>query len=458
MSDLLGSLSMATRALAAQQTGLNTTGQNIANVNTPGYARRSVDLVASPPTDPLSAGTGADVLAIRAERAGLIEAQLRQEQPAQGREAAMADSLSQVETALGQPGSSVDASLTRFFDAFSQLASDPTSGVTRQQVIMQGQALSSAFNDAASRLASAQRDADASVKSGVDQINALATQIASLNASISGGAAGASGSEAVRDKLDVALGALSQLIDIGVVTEPNGSIDVSVGNGRALVLGGNAYQIGVTPRAVSGLADLTSGGTVITATVTGGRVGGLVRVRDGLLPGYMTQLDQLASGVATSVNTAHSAGFDLNGVAGGNFFTPPAGVAGAASALTVSAAIVANGKLIAAAGTATAGDNQNARNIVNLQRAALAGGSTNPVDTWGALVYRVGTDTQSAKNDKAGRDEVVKQLQTIRDQVSGVSLDEEATNMMKFQRAYEANARYFSAIQTSLDTLMQMVR
>lgn len=455
MSDLLGSLSLASRALAAQQAGLDVTGQNIANVNTPGYSRRTVELAATPPIDRLSAGNGVDVVAIRAERADLLEAQLRHEQPAQGREAAMADSLSQIETVLGKPGTSIDASLTKFYNAFSQLAQDPTSGVARQQVIVQGQSLASAFNDVAARLASAQRDADAQVKSSVDQINTLAAQVASLNASMAG--ASASGNEALRDKLAVALSALSQLIDIGVVSRPDGGADVSVGNGRALVIGANTYQIGVTPIAVSGLADLTSAGTVITAEITGGRVGGLLHVRDGLLPGYTTRLDQLAFGVATSVNTAHRAGFDLNGIAGGDFFAPPAVVAGAASALAVSASIVANGNLIAAAATATPGDNQNARAITNLRQTALAGGTTNPVDTWGALVYRVGTDAQAATSDRAGRDEIVKQLSTLRDQLSAVSLDEEAANLMKFQRAYEANARYFSAVEASLNQLMQMV-
>jgi flagellar hook-associated protein 1 FlgK len=455
MSDLLGSLSLASRALAAQQTGLEVTGQNIANVNTPGYTRRTVDLAASPPIDPLSAGNGVDVVAIRAERADLLEAQLRHEQPAQGREAAMAESLSQIETALGRPGASIDASLTQFFNAFSQLAQDPTSGVARQQVIVQAQSLTSAFNDVATRLASAQHDADAQVKSSVDQINGLAAQVASLNASMAG--ASASGSEALRDKLGVALSSLSQLIDIGVVSRPDGGADVSVGNGRALVIGANAYQIGTTPMAGSGLADLTSAGTVITTEITGGRVGGLLRVRDGLLPGYVTRLDQLAYGVASVVNTTHRAGFDLNGTAGGDFFAPLASATGAATSLAVSASIVANGNLIAAAATATPGDNQNARAITNLRQTALAGGTTNPIDTWGALVYRVGTDAQAAINDQAGRDEVVKQLYTLRDQVSAVSLDEEAANLMKFQRAYEANARYFSAVETSLNVLMQMV-
>jgi flagellar hook-associated protein 1 FlgK len=456
MSDLFGSLSAVSRSLAAQQTGLAVAGQNIANVNTPGYTRRAVDLSASLPIDPYSAGNGVDIVGIRAERADLIEAQLRHELPAQGREAAMADSLSQIETALGRPGSSIDSSLTKFFTAFSQLAQDPTSGVARQQVMVQAQALTGAFNDVAARLASAQRDADAQVKAGVDQINGLATQIASLNASMN--AVSASGGEALRDKLGVALSTLSGLIDISVVARPDGGADVSVGNGHALVIGASPYPLGTSPMAGSGLADLTSGGSIITAAVTGGRVGGLLQVRDQLLPGYQARLDQLANGVATSVNAVHRAGYDLSGIAGIDFFVPPAAVAGSAGTMAVSASIIANSNLIAAAATPTPGDNQNARNITNLQQTPLAGGTTNPVDTWGALVYRVGTDAQTAANEQAGRDEIVKQLQTLRDQVSGVSLDEEAANMMKFQRAYEANARYFSAVDASLNVLMQMLR
>jgi flagellar hook-associated protein 1 FlgK len=452
MSDLLSSLSLAAHSMAAEQAGLAVTGQNIANVNTPGYTRRTIDLAAAPPTDPLSAGNGVDVAGIRAERASLLESQLLHEQPAQGRAGVMADALSQIESALGTPGSSVDASLTKFYNAFSQLAQDPTSGVARQQVTVQAQSLTASFHDVATRLATAQSDADAQVKSSVEQINQLATQIASLNASISAGSA--TSGEAIKDQLGVALSALSGLIDINVVPRADGGADVSVGNGHALVIGANAYQVGVTQRAGTGFADLTSAGSVITAEVTGGAIGGLLQVRDVLLPGYTTRLDQLAYGVETDVNTAHEAGFDLNGAAGGDFFVAPAAVAGAASSMAVSANILNNPNLIAAASTATPGDNQNAMAIANLQQAPLAGGPTNPIDTWGALVYRVGTDAQSATNDKAGRDEVVTQLQTLRDQISGVSLDEEAANMMKFQRAYEANARYFSAIETSLSVLM----
>jgi len=455
MSDLLGNLSMAARSMAAQQAGLATTGQNIANINTPGYTRRTAELVAAPPVDPLSAGNGVDVVAIRAARADLLEAQLRKEQPALGREAAMSESLSQVEAALSSTGNLVDAGLTKFFSAFSQLSQDPTSGVARQQVTVQGQELANTFNDVSTRLLAAQRDTDKQVKSSVDQVNALAAEIASLNAAI-GGVSQTAG-EAMRDKLGVALSSLSQLVDIGVVPRSNGGADVTVANGRALVIGASSYQLGVAPAAGSGLADLTSGGVVVTSEVTGGRVGGLLQVRDTQLPGYVSRIDQLAYDLATSINTTHKAGFDLNGNPGGDFFAPLASAAGAASTLKMSAAVTANGNLIAAAGTTSAGDNQTARAITNLQRVPLGAGTTSPIETWGALIYRVGTDSQTASSNKSERDEIVNQLQTLRDQVSGVSLDEEAGNLQKFQRAYEANARYFSAIQTSLDVLMQMV-
>ena len=172
------------------------------------------------------------------------------------------------------------------------------------------QELATTFNEVATRLSSAQRDADVQVKSSVDQINALAAQIASLNAAIGG--VNQSAGEALRDKLGVALSSLSELVDIGVVPRANGGADVSVGNGHALVIGASTYQLGVTPAAGSGLADLTSGGAVITSEVKGGRVGGLLQVRDTLLPGYVLRLDQLAYDLATTVNTAHHAGFDLN--------------------------------------------------------------------------------------------------------------------------------------------------
>src|SRR5262245_8057653 len=134
MSDLLSGLSSAARALDAQALGLEATGQNIANINTPGYSRRTVQFAEVPGHGRNIAGSGVSVLGVQAARAPLIEAQLRREQPAQGREAALATTLSRIDAMLGAPGASLDKSMSSFYASFAALAQDPGSGVARQQV------------------------------------------------------------------------------------------------------------------------------------------------------------------------------------------------------------------------------------------------------------------------------------------------------------------------------------
>src|SRR5690349_2605726 len=137
MSGLIGNLSSAARALEAQRYGLEATGQNIANVNTPGYTKREVLFAAVPGTTPTSPGNGVEVLALLATRDARIELRLLQERPAEQREAALAEALAVVETAIGLPGSTLDASLDQFFDSIGRLASDPTSVTARQEVLSQ---------------------------------------------------------------------------------------------------------------------------------------------------------------------------------------------------------------------------------------------------------------------------------------------------------------------------------
>ena len=238
-------------------------------------------------------------------------------------------------------------------------------------------------------------------------------------------------------------------------------MDVTIGNGRALVVGANAYAVETVSTVPYGYASLMSGDFDITSEVTGGTVGGLLYVRDSAIPGYLVSLDTLASQTAASVNGVHTAGYDLNGAVGGAFFsysTPPAGVSGAAAALRVDPAIVADGNLIAAAGTPIAGDNVNARALAALRNQRVLGGTATLHDGWGDLVYSVGSDVQSAGNARQTHDAITREIDALRDQVSGVSLDEEALNLLKFQRAYEANAKFFTTIDSLLDTLMNSYR
>jgi flagellar hook-associated protein 1 FlgK len=458
VSDLLQSLSLAARSLDAQRLGLDVSGQNIANVNTPGYSRRTAQFAEVPPLDPRSAGGGVEVASIVAQRAPLLAARLYRELPSSGREGAVADQLAVIETAFGDPGHSLDASLAGFYNAFSALAADPTSITARQQVLLSGQTLALDFNAMSSRLQTAARDADTELRSRLDQANGLAGEIASLNAAIASSGGATSDVESLRDRQASAVQSLSSLIDVDVITRSDGGVDVSIGNGRALVVGANTYTLSPVSAPTTGYAQITSGSTNISSEITGGRIGGLVQVRDVLVTGYMDRLDTLAHAVATDVNTAHTGGYDLNGTAGVNFFTPPASVAGAAAGLSVNALVAADPRLVAASGSTSAGGNSIARSIAALQDQAMSGSSNRPVEAWGDLVARVGADARVAAQHRDAHNEVVQQVQQLSEQITGVSLDEEAAMMMRFQRAYEANARFFSAADEALTVLMQMVR
>ena len=452
---LFGMLGSTARALDAQRFGLDVVGNNLANVNTAGYTKRVLDMGAVPPSDRFSAGNGVEVLGVRSMRDRLYDQRLFDELPLEQQQAAIRDSLGLAEVALGQPGSSIDGALADFFDAFAELADAPSSTTARQQVVSEAQALAGEFSSMASRLDDAARATVALVRSDVEQINALASQIAALNKSI--GSSPATETLHLRDEQVEAIKALSGLLGMQVQPLSDGTVQVVTRTGRPLVIGEKAYPLGISSAPTTGFARITSNGVDITSEITDGHLGGLIEVRDSKIPGYVAAVDQLAYSVATQVNAVHATGFDLAGNAGGPLFAAPAAVAGAAAGLQVSAAVAADPSRVAAAGIASPGDNQIARQLANLRDGAIVDGAT-PGAAWATLVYRVGADVNTAANEQRSRGEIVNQIELLRDSVSGISIDEEAASMMRFQRAYEANARFFTVIDETLQTLLSLKR
>jgi flagellar hook-associated protein 1 FlgK len=301
----------------------------------------------------------------------------------------------------------------------------------------------------AAGLTRVQQDVDANARATIDEINELARQIAALNAGI-GDAFGQA--DALRDQRTEAIKTLSNLVDLQVIARDDGMVDITIGNGRSLVAGNVDYALTTTSSPPLGAANVISHGANITGEITGGRLGGLILTRDVLVAGYVQRIDDLAYRVVTDVNTLHQAGYDLLGAAGGAFFQPSAAASGTAAAMAVRAAVVSDPRLVAAASSTSAGDNQTARAI-----AALREGNPSAIDDWGALVLRVGSERQAALREATSRSDVLDQIESMRAEISGVSLDEEAAMLMRFQRAYEANARFFSVIDQLLDVLMARV-
>ena len=202
---------------AERRAGLDTAGQNIANLNTPGYARRRLDLAE------VTNGTGGvEVLGTRAMRDAVLDARARTAIPDEAREGAIVDTLALVETSIGAPGQSLDGRLAAFFDSVSALSVDPTSAVARDGVVLQGRQLASSFADVAGRLADSARLADNGVRDAAAELNSLTAQIAELNDAIATG--GGADVEALRDRQQIALEKLSGLTSVAVLTRADGGV------------------------------------------------------------------------------------------------------------------------------------------------------------------------------------------------------------------------------------------
>ena len=193
-------------------------------------------------------------------------------------------------------------------------------------------------------------------------------------------------------------------------------------------------------------------GQDITSQIQGGQLGGTLQVRDQVLPQLFSQLNNLASQFATSFNTQHAAGFDAAGNAGQNFFNPLPTATDAAANFGVA---ITDPSLIAASSDGSAGSNGNLEQLVALRNQQLPAGA-NPMDLYSNLVLQVGNLGANAKAAVTASNLSLQQLTDQRSSVSGVSLDEETTNMIKYQRAYEAGARVVTTVDSMLQTLMSM--
>jgi flagellar hook-associated protein 1 FlgK len=193
-------------------------------------------------------------------------------------------------------------------------------------------------------------------------------------------------------------------------------------------------------------------GDNITASVTGGDLGGSIQTRDQTITGLLTSLNTLANQFGTAFNAAQAKGFDQNGKAGGNFFTVPSTIAGSAASISVA---ITNPTAIAASSDGTAGSNGNLANLSAVQTAALPAGQT-PADAYAGLVFQVGSLTANATAESSATTASLLQLNDQLSSVSGVSIDEESTNLITYQTAYQAAARVVTTIQAMFAVTLAM--
>src|SRR6202789_4323009 len=452
MGTISSLMDISMQALMADQEALNVTANNVANQNTAGYTRevvsfQSVDEVT------LSGGSFGDGVTATAtsQRSRALDQQVQQQTQVQAQAGALQSALQQIQNVFGLSATSTSASstdlgtaITSFFSSLSSLTSDPSDTSTRQNVLSAANTLASAFNSASSQLSQVSSGLNQQVSGDVSQVNALTTTIASLNSQITSLSPNANAGT-LEDQRQLAITQLSQLVGLDQISNQQNGMTLTTTGGAVLVSGSQSFALGTTQ--VGGNTDVTAGGQDITANISGGDIGGALQARDQMLPGYVSSLDSLANDIGTQVNQQNAQGLDGNGNTGAALFDLPPTSTGAAAQIQVA---TTDPSAVAAAGVGEgSAGNTNAQALANLANGTIAGGQT-VSGFLASFLSQIGSDTSAATNDNTAQQATLTQLTTQQDSLSGVSLDEEASNLTQYQRSYQAASQVF----TIVDSLM----
>ncbi|MBZ5653710.1 MAG: flagellar hook-associated protein FlgK [Acidobacteriia bacterium] len=451
MPGLTATMWMAAQSLLANQAALDVTSNNIANASTPGYSREQAVLTEGVPVQDgnINYGSGVVLQQVRSIRDQVLEFRIAQEMQQQGSAQAQYNALQQVQALFSNSTQGIAANFTAFFNSLNQLSTDPTNIPQRQAVLTAARNLASSFQQTEANLNTIRSGLDQSVAQTVSQVNSLTQQIAKLNEQVGEMQRLGQDPGVLMDQENSLIHQLSQLTDVSLIQTEQG-LSITTGNGTALVVGGQSFALQASPNS-AGIQHIYSQGQDITGTFKGGQLAGTLQVRDQAIPGLLSQIDDLASQFASAVNGAQQNGYDLNGAQGQALFSFTSG-AGAASTLTVA---ISDPNLIAASSDGSPGSNGNLANLTAVGTQALPSGS-NPVDTYANLVAQAGDSTLQAKAEVNASTVSLNQLNDQRGAISGVSIDEETTNLITYQRAYQAAARVVTTVDQLMQTVLQM--
>ncbi len=448
MPGINGSLEMARRALLTQQAALGITSENIANINTPGYARRRPDVSPGPTltTPEGTYGSGVMIRDIVSIRDPFVERQIRRTMGDAGRYDEANRQLQMIEGMVDSMGESgLTASLDRFFNSWHDLAADPTSRGARSMVRESAKGLANRFRALNADLANQEKEINTIIIDKLGRVNTLIAQLAQLNGEmLNRGNAGEidDGRAGVLDELAKLTGATYQQTSDGSVT--------LLMNGVSMVEGRQSrqfrYELDVRGRPV--IQPLTAGG--IAPRIDTGEIAGLVSARDNDLVSLRENFDRIAVALAAEVNRIHSSGVDANGETALTFFDD--NVTGIGN-FAVSQLILDDTGKIAAGAEAGSGDNVIALAIAEIQNKPLIDGETIG-ETFRSAVTELGASIRENELMNEAAASSLKQMEAYRESVSGVSIDEEMTNLLRYEHAYNAAAKLTQTLSQMLDTIL----
>jgi flagellar hook-associated protein 1 FlgK len=460
--------------MMASKAAVATTGHNIANANTEGYSRQRVLTEAA---EPQAAGgshglVGTGTLINRIERVNdeYVEKQIRNA----GRDMANMEEkdlvLKQTEDVFNEMnGDGLNRLVSRFFNEFRKLSNEPENEGIRQSVREASQAMVNDFHRLRSEVEEVRKHIDARIEGDTKEITDSAKALAELNQKIVQSELGGAPANDLRDKRDQVLKKLASYMDISTHTDGKGNFAVDVRGVGPLVCGNQAENFSVRRSPADdqgkpeGAFDVkTSGSAAATVTheVKGGKLGALLEVRDQTLSTILNRLDEMAYTVSDSVNQVHRQGFDRFGNQGIDYFKELAQKDRAAEYIGLSDEVMSSSNHIAAAMQADSpGDNRVALAISNIQDQRVVNDGKSTLDEWyNSIVGDVGVVMNRNRSTMNQQRDIITQLNKTRDQISGVSMDEETANLMQFQHTYDASAKVIQVADDMLKTVLELKR
>jgi flagellar hook-associated protein 1 FlgK len=464
MSGLFATLNSTVKAITAQSRALETTGKNLANVNNTSYARQRVifgdrGTVATPQG---AESLGLEALGVQQMRDQLLDLQVSREisllSAAQAEQtgyqraqAGLGQSIDRTSStgATGVTQKGIGAAIDDFFNNFQSFAASPTDIGQRESLLNSASILTDRFQLADARLAQVQTDLDAQIGTDVSSVNTLLTAIADINSQIGRFEINAPGSAVdLRDQRQAKLEELAAKLPVSVVDAGGGQVNlVAKDNLGAIVILGNKGVV-TGPIAFTG-TQITGGASAATLVFSSGSIEGSLTARNGGVQTLRDNLDALSGQLVTSVNAV----YNPTGLTG-DFFTSTG-----TTAATINVVNTITAATLKASNGGPAGDNTVALGVAQLANATFSTAGGDAIDGtfsgfYSNSVSGIGQALASANARVDDQENIAKLVRSQRDEVSGVSLDEEMADLMKYQRAFQASSRVFTIIDDLLDTVV----
>jgi flagellar hook-associated protein 1 FlgK len=459
-------LNIAKNALFAQQTALQVLSNNVANVNTKGYARQEAVLVEETNlrTDSGLLGNGVRVAMVISHYDKYLEASVAKENNSLEEQKTYEQYFGRIESILDENNSNLTANISAFFNTWQDLSADPLSITSRSNVATAGANISTGIRNVYGELQDLQAETDNNVSKEVESINGILSAIASLNNQIY--AAGASGGEnnSLVNQRARLLQELSGKMDIQFFADRDGGMSVMTSGGKPLVDRGTVYELSAEKSPVTNFYNITWQGNSfvsvdITDTIRGGVLKGLIDLRDNQIKGFKDDLDNLAQSIMTEINNLHSTGYNMNGTTNINFFTNL--TQNFAAAMDISDEVKTDVMNIAVTSLASNPSNNDIALAIadmGIGSVTISGQDTTYVDFTASTSSRIGSLSRNAQDLSEYHQNLMTSVEKQRDSISGVSIDEELSNLIKYQYAYQAAARLINAADTLMNSLLEIAR